>query len=161
MILSMALIFFTVYLAPNRFQSIYWRTGIFTYTLPSVLGTGLLALLSSQLKQSSANLCLRIITPLLAFMVAAFSEAAGATLTSIFILITAAELYYKLRKRTWSRAVLSLSLEALGAALLALVVMALSPANQARQIDAYPRGYATPLHALALSFRFAWDFIFQ
>jgi hypothetical protein len=125
---------------PNRFQSIYWRTGVFTYTMPIVLAIGLLYLFSLNLNRNELSPVDFILSALLGFVITAFSEAAGATLATLLLLILLICGYSSLKKQTWAKKILPLVLTALFFAVFALVVMLLSPANEPRQAAAYPHG---------------------
>lgn len=162
-LLSLALIYFTVYLAPNRFQSIYWRTGMFTYTMPTIFACALFALFSVCLNhpQPSRFWVFILLSACLAFISAAFSEAACATLTAELALLILAAFIAKKSGHEWGKRLLPPAIAGLCFALLALVVLLLSPANEARQASAYPKGYASIPDAIILAIRFAWDFIYQ
>lgn len=156
---SLALIYFTVYLAPNRFQSFYWRSGILPYTAPTLFGVFLAAIFTRQLLVEKPSAWLSGLAVALAFFGAGFSEAGGATITAG---LSAALLYTGLaRRRSKSGAgrLFGAVLAAWISAVLALVIMILSPANWLR-LQTSPRDGFTSLPQTALlSFRFGFDFI--
>lgn len=154
--LTSILLFFSIYLAPNLYQSLYWRTGILPYTAPLIAGIWLLVFLfHSQLSNSFAKY---LILGLGGFIAAGFSEAGAVFIGVIFSIIIAWSIWSLLcrNKMPW----LSLGrpgIVCVAAIIAALVIMYLSPINHQRQIS-----YQAPA-SIGMTFlfacRFAFDFI--
>ncbi len=159
LLVSLALVYFSVYLAPNRFQNIYWRSGILPYTTPTVFGVWLAALLSQQVRRARPSKGMTGAAALLAFFGAGFSEAGGATLTAGLGLLLIWAWMGRRRYPNEARQVYPTLALALGSAILALIVLALSPANALRLRTAVREGFTPPLQTIVLSLRFGFDFI--
>lgn len=159
-LISVSFVFFLVYLAPNRFQSIYWASGTLTYTMPLLFILLLLAwnLYQPRYSTKTSRVAAFSISFIIAFIGGQFSEA-GATVM-FFSLIWALLILYifqqahEMRENNLSR----LLWISLAGVTLALIVMIVCPSNKLRQA-----GYGVPssfLQTILLSARFAWDFIF-
>lgn len=150
--------FFTVYTAPDRFQSFYWRSGSVTYTLPVVLGLFLVALLVRQDRRELSRSQMILNTAILylcSVLLGGFSETTAAFFTvffgGTFILVW---LFSTASKRTRR---LTASGAVLAGLITAMVIMFLSPANALRL--EVTRQTTQPLQLIYLSFRFALGFI--
>ncbi len=149
--------FISIYSAPNQFQSIYWRSGSITYTLPIVGLLILSAILVSQVTSKPVFWKIGLVG-LLVFFNGGFSETTAAL--QLTLLVMAAGLIL------WRSRLTSMSFQgkgflwaAIGGTLLALVVMIISPGNTVRmsQMPEPP----TFLRWLFLTFRFGLGFIYQ
>ncbi len=159
LLLALMLVFYSVFLAPDRLQTLYWRMGTLHYTLPLPLmfltGAGLFRL--THMETSRRQLVLWF--PLLAlwtFFIGGFSETTGA-LQVVFLFLLGLVVWRKfasLQKRVgW----IWLWLPALLGAVLALGVMLLSPSNAWRQTELPP---PPSIGALAVfTLRYALDFV--
>ncbi len=157
-ILAAMATFFTIYAAPDQFQSFYWRSGSITYTLPVVILPFLLTLLIQFIPKcvTSLSKCLYgIVLFILFFFNGGFSETTAAfqaTILGILILWV----YFRNAKET-KNTNLILLFSAIAGIIAAMVIMILSPANAAR-LKNMPE---TPglIKLIYLSFRFAAGFI--
>jgi len=150
-----ALVFFLILLAPNRFQTIYWRSGLLTYTLP-LLGITWLAglILAGSAKPVSAAQLITV--SLLAVFTAGCSETAAMLLIAGLALGLLVSFFtHSPRRAVW----LALLGAALFGALLALGVMILSPAVRLRQANVGEP--ASLLLTLGLAFKFGLAFIYN
>ncbi len=133
--------FFVLQTTPNLGQSFYWSAGLLTYLLPMTVNTYLAARVLNRI-QSSAHLRLDgILILVFSFMSAGFSETVAALQTGIYALVLLAVWIYKrsqtsrnVDKKLPSRAVWLTSAALLGT-LIAMAVLALSPANYLRQMS--------------------------
>ena len=149
-------VFVAVYTSPDRLQTLYWRMGLLHYSLPLVL----LLLQAGILLNAPAGLSggrLMLVTAangLLALFSAGLSETAAALQTTLYLLAAG---WLLLRggaeKRGWSVALIG----GLGASLLAMLIMALSPANAWRQALLPPPPTLTVLVQFVL--RYTLDFV--
>lgn len=150
------LLFFSLYLAPNLYQSLYWRTGVLPYTAPLVAGLWMVYYL---LQSGSSKYSIKYwILGLAGFVAAGFSEA-GAVFTATlfgFIIISSLLALIKKEKSPWidygRPAILPVV-----SILIALVIMYLSPVNTQRQVSY--QAPAAPLTALLYALKFAYDFL--
>jgi len=138
-----AVAFFVLQASPNLSQSFYWSAGLLSYLMPITVNTYLAALAVNRF-QSSAHLRLSVILVLaLAFLAAGFSETMAAVQTGFYALALLAAGTAAL-KASRSRAgapvdtkllvrAVWLTSAALLGAVLAMAVLALSPANALRQ----------------------------
>lgn len=159
-ILAAMSIFFAIWEAPNRHQSLYWRAGLVTYLTPLIFLTFLAAILLHEADRPARGRWGQAgITALAAF---GFFAAGGLSETTLAMQTGAlglALLVVLLLVRSDKRKRLIVLLTAsLLASLLGLLVVFLSPANQFR-IDVF--GEPPPLTVVILkSLRFAWDFMY-
>jgi hypothetical protein len=149
-------VFVAVYTSPDRLQTLYWRMGLLHYSLPLVL----LLIQGGLLLNAPAGLSgrrLALVTAengLLALFSAGLSETAAAMQTSLYLLTTG---WLLLRggadRRGWS----VISIAGLVASLLAMLIMALSPANAWRQALLPPP--PTPMVLVQFVVRYTLDFV--
>ncbi len=77
LVLAEALVFFTVQEAPQQYQSVFWRVGIITYTLPLVFLTALIGLIFNRVRKTAPERVTgwgAAVCALLAFFAGGFSE---------------------------------------------------------------------------------------
>ena len=151
-------VFFSIYLAPNRFQAIYWRSGALPYTFAILLGLLLTGyILYAARKQQSLIVNTAIAAPL-AFIAGGFSEAGGAVLAAWWVSMVLLSILAKSRGFAWADRMLHLSTIALAFSILALAALAASPANLLRQTR-----YGEPsslLETSVKSIEYSTDFIY-
>ncbi len=157
-ILAAMITFFTVYAAPDQFQSFYWRSGSITYTLPVVILPFLLTFIirSDLQKMRSGTLFLSGVSIfLIALINGGFSETTAAFQAAIFFLFLIL-IYLKSPQQQRKQRIL-LVLCALGGIVAAMIIMILSPGNAVR-METMPD---TPgfFRLIYLSFRFAAGFV--
>ncbi len=148
-------VFFGLYTLPSRFQSLYWRSGSLTYTLPVIALLLLLAVLLAR-REGRTPWYQLALTGLLAFIAAGFSETNAALQTAVIALGLAAVLWCG-RKAARTGLYRAAWIAALIGTLLALAVMALAPGNAVR-MSQMPEPPAF-LPWLTTSLRFGWDFL--
>ncbi len=157
-ILAAMITFFTIYTAPDQFQSFYWRSGSITYTLPIVILPFLLGLIlraDRQMMVPQALFLTGVSILFLALLNGGFSETTAAFQTVIFgflfvwVLLKAAQEKKKQQ--------LTLLLCAISGIIAAMIIMILSPGNAVRleNMPAQPGIFKL----IYLSFRFAAGFI--
>jgi hypothetical protein len=133
LLLAEALIFFTILEAPQQYQSLYWRVGLVTYTLPLVFLAFLLGFIFNRIRTTSNG---RIawwgpaVCALLAFFAGGYSETHVALQTALLGMAVAG-IWLGMKspaKRNW----LVFVGAALAGSLLALVVVIFAPGNAVR-----------------------------
>ena len=128
---------FTLWLAPNEFQILMWRTGMLTYTAPTVGLTWLAGRILLQVLEPRRAWTGVLIAGLLAFLIGGFSEV-GCTL-----LLSSAGLAFVvvLALRRWlprnSQRAVPMLIVVLVTGIAAMVVLVLSPMNEPRRLASY------------------------
>lgn len=127
--------FFTILLAPEVYQTIFWRIGIITYTLPLAFMMFLIGLMihgHSRVVNGKKSIGWMVGTGLLAFFAGGFSETYLALQTSILLAILVLVLLAR-PKSAWQRTVGQLVAAALAGSLLSLLIVFMAPGNAVRQ----------------------------
>jgi hypothetical protein len=157
--LTLLLVFFALLQAPNRFQILYWRSSMATHFAPLVfmpyLATFILRSITSA-EKAPLSLWVYPFVFFIAFIIGGFSEPTVVVMISLLglaVFLTSMRVWMKTPARS---AALGLLLWSFTGAVLALVVMAISPANSFRLSNAAPP--ALPM-LLLRSFRYGFDFI--
>jgi hypothetical protein len=128
-----AIILFSFYTAPNVFQVLYWRPGQVSYLTPIVIFTLISAWLVKLIRGQRSNLWLAALFAFLAFFNGGLSETLGVSHISILALaITGVYFFDKSPRR---KPALTLMTALLIGAILAVLVMFMSPANEVRIND--------------------------
>lgn len=143
--LSLSIAFFTFLQAPNLYQSVYWRSSMTTHFAPVVYGTLLIAYLLRHANAADARDFPKgsyVVAFVSAFVIGGFSEPADALQITLLALSVAAVWYWG--KPPARARMLKLLGWTLFAALLSLVVMAVSPANS-RRLGSDPHSVAQVL----------------
>ena len=158
--LAAAIIFFSILQAPNRYQSLYWRSGMVTYFTPLIAFSLLGGFIMTEIwrekpRPQIARIAVLALVGLGFFFAGGLSETTlaiqGGTL-GLSILAT-----WFLARGERRQVALSLLITALIASIIALLVIFFAPANELR-VRAF--GPSPPLtKVLIKSFIFAWDFM--
>lgn len=127
-LLSFAIVYFSVHLAPHVYQSLYWNTGFFTYTFPLVLAPWVLTLVTDQNPTALKTMGIA----LLSLLAGGFSEASCTVLVSILALYTAIAFIGSRHKKPWARKTFPAALVALIFALAAMALLVFAPTTQIR-----------------------------
>lgn len=154
-------LFFTLWQAPNLFQSLYWRSGMLTYFMPLIFLTfmaGLLVWLACREQLRGWGVPLIV---LLAFMTGGFSETTAALQAGSLGLVIAAGLvvarWGSAAARGFARRLAGWAGWALLGTLAAMLVLYFSPSNQLRLVH-MPEPAPLPV-LIGLSLRYALDFM--
>ncbi len=153
-------VFFAAYTSPDRLQTLYWRMGLLHYSLPLVLllvqAGVLLRTVQGQAARTKLGWLMMGLSGLLSLFSAGLSETAAALQTSLYLLAAGWLAWKKLLRKGRVFFVLT---GGLAGSLLAMVVMAFSPANEWRQ------ALLPPPPSLAVWFgtliRYTGDFVFD
>jgi hypothetical protein len=157
--IAAVIVFLVVLGSPQRYQTVYWRMGLFTYTLPLVFLICLIGLvihLARKTAQSRHRLwAWMFVCGVLAFIAGGFSETYLMLQVGLLGLTTLGVWFFikgEVRSR-W----LPFLISSLVGSLLALAVVLAAPGNVVRQANMPP---SPDLAKLAnLSLKYAWDFI--
>jgi hypothetical protein len=153
---SALLIYYTLYISPQRFQVLYWISGIH-YSFSIIAGICIAGLIAYQITHANRNKALNYFAALLAFAGGGLSETGCAYLLSgtvLFLLITT---FFKSKQTPWATKAFPVAMMTFLGLLASLVTLALSPSNdRTAALAAEPTGWLT---TILLSFRYALDFI--
>jgi hypothetical protein len=127
-LLSVIIVYFSIYLAPHLYQSLYWNTGFFTYTFPVILTPWVLTLVTDQNTSTSK----RIFIALLSLLTGGFSEASSTVLVSILALYTVIAFVGSQHKKVWAQKTFVSAFIALMFALIAMALLVFAPTTQIR-----------------------------
>ncbi len=161
LIFTFSIVFFTIFTAPDRFQSFYWRSAILPYTFPLIFFILLLAIITSRLNSSWNRIHLFSSFVLVSFFGSGFSEAGGAFIFTGLVIVLLVFLIWNRPNgciKVPKDLIISISVGIIFS-LLALIIMALSPANAPRQIS-----YSEPsslIETISLSVKFGVLFVFD
>jgi hypothetical protein len=156
--LTLLLVFFALLQAPNRFQILYWRSAMAAHFAPLVFMPYLASIILRSITSAEKSPLSHWIYPLvffIAFIIGGFSEPTVVVMISLWglaVFLTSMRVWMKTPARGTA---LGLLLWSFAGAVLALVVMAISPANSFRLGTPPP---AFPI-LISRSFSFGFDFI--
>ena len=150
--------FLSILQAPNRYQTLYWRSGMATHFAPVVFMAFLAAFVLQRTRCIDQRRTAWWVYPIclvFAFIVGGFSEPPDVVLIVMLIIVILGTWWRG--RGLYSKYILSILIWTLGGALLALMVMILSPANQFR-LGTPPPGFLTLVER---SFRYTLEFIWD
>ena len=131
--ISALIVYFSIYLTPHLYQSLYWRTGMLTYTTPLVLTTWLFVLITRQGLLTKPSNWEMILAAILALLTGGCSEAGTTVLVSalgLYVLLAGIGAY---RKQTWAIKTLPIAVVSLVFAIIALCLLIFSPSTLIRK----------------------------
>jgi len=151
------LLYFTLYISPQRFQVLYWIAGIH-YSLTIIMGIYLVGLITHQMTlEKRSKLVDWLIIPL-AFIAGGFSETGSAYLFSSAMLLLVFTWYWKRKQAAWALKAYPTVVLVLLSILASLIVLAVAPSNLARS-DAISTQHKSLPVTLLLSLRFSIEFM--
>ena len=130
LLVTTVVVFYSIYLAPHLYQSVYWRSGLLPYTTPIVFGVWTFVLITSRAVRNVHERPLLIVIGLLSFLGGGFSEAGNATLTAMLIAYVFACVIF--RRKKWARDTSGGAIVALLASISAMVLLIVSPTTAYR-----------------------------
>lgn len=154
-LMTAVIVYYSIYLTPHLYQSLYWRSGLLPYTAAVVLGVWTFTLITYQASRPVLSKWIVAATAIVTFFAGGFSESGGATLTALLAAYVALAVGFQ--KREWARNSLPVGVVALLSSIMAIVVLIAAPTN------AYRVGlYGAPTDWLAFPGRllyFTSDFV--
>ena len=128
------IVYFSIYLSDHIYQSLYWRTGMLTYTSPMVFLTWIFAFITAQSLREKPSLWITALVGVLAFLGGGFSEAATTVMvSSLGICVVIAAFFAYRYKSPWAMRSLSAAIVALVFALVAMAMLIFAPTTQIRK----------------------------
>jgi len=152
-LISAMIVYFSIYLAPHLYQSMYWNTGFFTYTFPLIMIPWVLSLVTDQ-NTSTPKF---ILVALLSLLTGGFSEASCAVLVSILALYSVIAFIGSRYQKPWAQKTFVSALVALIFALIAMALLVFSPTTQIRA-ERYGEPASLP-ELVTLLFNFTREFV--
>lgn len=132
-LVASVIVYFSIYLSPHLYQSLYWRTGLLTYTTPLVFLPWIFVFITEQSKHEKPAPVWTAIIFILALLGGGFSEASCTVLVSTLGLYSlVAGIGYR-QKHPWAVNTFVPALVALVGALLAMALLAFAPTTQVRR----------------------------
>lgn len=157
---SLMLVFFSVLLMPTRLETLYWRMGTLHYTFPILLALfnlGLIFLFMARDDSRIGKLLAGVLVLFIAFISGANGEASGAWQVGVYL--AALIILWLINRSNKQHLDLSYLVFAMVGSLLAIVLMAKSPANTWRMEAMPPPNNLGEFvyYTLRYSFDFVWD----
>jgi hypothetical protein len=154
---SALIVYFSIYLTEHIYQSLYWRTGMLTYTSPMVFLTWIFALITAQSLREKPSLWITVFVGLLALLGGGFSEAGTTVMVSSLGVYVAFAAFMAYRYRSpWALKSLTTAVVALLFALVAMAMLIFAPTTQIRK-GRYGEPASLPL-LLQLLFNYTYAF---
>ena len=131
-LVSAVIVYFSIYLSPHLYQSLYWRTGMLTYTTPLVFLPWIFVFITEQSKREKPSLLLITFIFFLALLGGGFSEASCTVLVSTLGLYTLIAGIGCRQKLPWALKTFVPALVALFGAVMAMALLVFAPTTQVR-----------------------------
>ena len=133
LLVSAFIVYFSIYLSPHIYQSLYWRTGMLTYVTPLVFLPWVFVLITLQSQREKPSSWLTALIFILALLGGGFSEAGSTVLVStlgLYVLI--AGIGYR-QKKAWAVKTFVPALVAMIGAMTAMALLVFAPTTQVRK----------------------------
>jgi hypothetical protein len=133
LLLAAVIVYFSIYLSPHIYQSLYWRTGMLTYVTPLVFLPWIFVFITEQSKREKPSPVLTGFIFVLALLGGGFSEASSTVLVStlgLYVLIAGIGYH---RKIPWALKTFLPALVALVGALVGIALLVFAPTTQVRK----------------------------
>jgi hypothetical protein len=131
---SAMIVYFSMYLSDHIYQSLYWRTGMLTYTSPMVFLTWIFAFITAQSLREKPSIWISVLVAILAFLGGGFSEAGTTVMvSSLGIYVVVAAFFAYRYKSPWAMKSLATAIVALVFALIAMAMLIFAPTTQIRK----------------------------
>ena len=127
------IVYFSIYLSPLIYQSLYWRTGMLTYAMPLAFLPWIFVFITEDSKREKPSSLLTAFIFILALLGGGFSEASCTVLVSTLGLYTLiAGIGYR-QKKAWAMKTFVPALVALVGAVAAMALLVFAPTTQIRE----------------------------
>ncbi|HCK67528.1 MAG TPA: hypothetical protein DHW49_14805 [Anaerolineae bacterium] len=152
------LLYYNLYISPQRFQILYWRSGVLPYSTALIFWMIMLGFITSQMNQAKPIRWYNFIIPPIAFLAAGLGEISSTLLFSGTSILFLATWYAKNKKQAWAEKSFPTTFIVWLFLLIGIVTLIISPSNIRIEEMSVKQ---SPLSAVpALSIRHAVDFIF-
>jgi len=126
-------VYFSIYLSPHIYQSMYWRTGMLTYAAPLAFLPWIFVFITEQSKREKPSPPLTVFVFTLALLGGGFSEASCTVLVSTLGLYTLIAGIGYLQKKDWAVKTFVPAVVALIGAMMAMALLVFAPTTQVRK----------------------------
>ena len=150
---ALVIIFFTLYLAPNQYQILFWLSGMQPYLTPMVLATFLFGFLISIARLPKFKFTHAVGLGILSFLACGFSETTGLWQFACWSMLLGWVLIFR-KRHVFARNTIRPALVLMGSAALSLVIMAFCPGNF--KAAYYPDFITLILQSLSYGVGFIW-----
>ena len=150
------LLFYTLYLSPQRFQILYWRSGVLPYSWAIIFGLLTLGLVTSQLTREGPSRTPLAAIAAISFLGGGFSEIGSVFLFSAFTILLVFTWWGKRKNKLWATRIYSATLTAWIFLLISMLALIISPSNsRSSEIEVISRTPSlVPLRALQFAYAF-------
>ena len=132
-LVASTIVYFSIYLSPHIYQSLYWRTGMLTYVTPLVFLPWIFVFITEQSKREKPSPVMTAFIFVLALIGGGFSEASCTLLVSTLGLYTLiAGIGYR-QKKAWAVKTFVPALVGLIGAVTAMALLVFAPTTQVRK----------------------------
>lgn len=151
------LLFYNLYISPQRFQILYWRSGVLPYSTAIIFWLLMLGLITHQMtREVPANWVNFIMAPL-AFITAGLGEISSTLLFSGTSILLIAVWFFRRKKRAWAEKSFKTLLIGWLFLLIGMITLIVSPANF--RVEDIHAERSSLLAVPFVSLRHALDFI--
>jgi len=152
------LLFYNLYLSPQRFQILYWRSGVLPYSTAVVFGLLLLGFITQQMNREKPARWMDFVVAPLAFITAGLGEISCVFLFSIFTLLLVTTWFAKAKqKKAWAEKSFQTLFIAWLFLLLGMIALIVSPSNA--RVAGMDVKRSSLLAVPIISLRHALDFV--
>jgi hypothetical protein len=137
--ISTSIVLFSLILAPNLYQVLFWRPAAVTYLMPLILLTLLFAWIFHCVRNDQHTIGSIIISFLLAFWIGGYSETAAVFLAGLLLIIFFWIKFTKILESEFQKNFQSLFVPAIIGTFLSILVLIISPAARLRQVALFPK----------------------
>lgn len=155
--ISAFLLYYNLYISPQKFQILYWRSGVLPYSTALIFWMMMLGFITSQMNQEKPIRWYNFVIAPIAFLASGLGEISATLLFSGTTILLVVVWFAKNKKQTWAEKSFQTTFVAWLFLLIGMIVLIISPSN----IRLEEMGvHQTPLIEVpALSIRHAVDFI--
>ena len=123
------LLFYNLYLSPQRFQILYWRSGVLPYSTAVIFGLLLLGFITQQMKRETPARWINYVVAPLAFITAGLGEISCVFLFSIMTLLLITTWIAKKKNQAWAKSSYQTLFITWLFLLLGMIALIVSPSN--------------------------------
>lgn len=152
---AVLLLYYNLYLSPQRFQILYWRSGVLPYSTAIIFWLLILGFVTQQMIRATPAKWINYIVAPLSFLAAGLGEISATLLFSGTTILLIAVWYFK--NKTWAQKSLQTFFIAWLFLLLGVVALIISPSNA--RLENMGVNQMDPLAVPFVSLRHAFDFI--
>lgn len=135
--LSGLLVYATLFMAPNQFQILYWRSALLPYTFPLLSLIFLLTVIARHMLKPYDKWWIGTFAALMTFIAVGFSEIGGTYILGVLsILFVLLLIFIKRLPPSFERGIYPLSIT-IAAGLISLLILIVSPSNELRRVYSY------------------------